>query len=116
MRHIRSLFALVASLIALPACAEDKAGPKDNMPPEGFVALFNGKDLTGWKGHIDMNERKKPEAEAYCGLQACGMTWSQYQNWPAPAVGAIKEDHRPSCRNASVMSFLASEGPHSPVK
>ena len=22
----------------------------DNMPPQGFVALFNGKDLTGWKG------------------------------------------------------------------
>jgi hypothetical protein len=23
---------------------------KDNTPPEGFSALFNGKDLTGWKG------------------------------------------------------------------
>ena len=22
----------------------------DNTPPEGFVALFNGRDLTGWKG------------------------------------------------------------------
>jgi hypothetical protein len=22
----------------------------DNTPPEGFVALFNGKDMTGWKG------------------------------------------------------------------
>ena len=21
---------------------------KDNTPPEGFTALFNGKDLTGW--------------------------------------------------------------------
>ena len=24
--------------------------PADNTPPPGFVALFNGKDLTGWKG------------------------------------------------------------------
>jgi Domain of Unknown Function (DUF1080) len=24
----------------------------DNAPPEGFVALFNGKDLTGWKGLV----------------------------------------------------------------
>jgi hypothetical protein len=24
----------------------------DNMPPKGFVALFNGKDLTGWKGLV----------------------------------------------------------------
>ncbi len=24
----------------------------DNTPPEGFLALFNGKDLTGWKGLV----------------------------------------------------------------
>lgn len=23
--------------------------PKDNTPPEGFIALFNGRDLSGWK-------------------------------------------------------------------
>ena len=54
---------LSALLIAIPAIAEDKAGPKDNTAPEGFVALFNGKDLSGWKGHIDMNERKKSAAD-----------------------------------------------------
>ena len=25
---------------------------QDNVPPPGFVALFNGKDLTGWKGLV----------------------------------------------------------------
>ncbi|MBI3850859.1 MAG: DUF1080 domain-containing protein [Verrucomicrobia bacterium] len=24
--------------------------PRNNIPPEGFTALFNGKDLSGWKG------------------------------------------------------------------
>jgi len=24
----------------------------DNVPPEGFVAVFNGKDLSGWKGLV----------------------------------------------------------------
>jgi len=24
--------------------------PRNNVPPEGFTALFNGQDLTGWKG------------------------------------------------------------------
>jgi hypothetical protein len=38
------LGALLSSLWAVPA------GAADNTPPEGFVALFNGKDLTGWKG------------------------------------------------------------------
>jgi hypothetical protein len=25
---------------------------KDNVPPKGFTALFNGRDLTGWKGLV----------------------------------------------------------------
>jgi len=28
------------------------AGAADNTPPEGFVALLNGRDLTGWKGLV----------------------------------------------------------------
>ena len=34
------------------AAAESTPSTKDNTPPEGFVALFNGKDLTGWKGLV----------------------------------------------------------------
>jgi type 1 glutamine amidotransferase len=37
------LLSLVALLLGLPAMAAD------NTPPEGFVSLFNGKDLLGWK-------------------------------------------------------------------
>jgi type 1 glutamine amidotransferase len=37
------LLALVGLLPGLPAWA------KDNSPPQGFVALFNGKDLEGWE-------------------------------------------------------------------
>lgn len=39
---------LLPALIACPAFAQKK----DNVPPEGFTALFNGKDLTGWKGLV----------------------------------------------------------------
>jgi 3-keto-disaccharide hydrolase len=50
---------LIASVfLALPALAEDKAGPNDNKPPEGFTALFNGTDLTNWKGVVPINQRK----------------------------------------------------------
>src|SRR5262245_4625127 len=59
---------LVASLLtaalALPAFAdEDKAGPTDNKPPDGFTALFNGKDLTNWKGVIPLGQRMKLSGE-----------------------------------------------------
>lgn len=41
---------VVLGLVALSgvAAAEEKL----NTPPEGFTALFNGKDLTGWKGLV----------------------------------------------------------------
>jgi hypothetical protein len=40
--------ALVAVLLGTAAGLA--AQPALNQPPKGFVALFNGKDLTGWKG------------------------------------------------------------------
>jgi hypothetical protein len=60
-------------LFALSAGAEDKL----NTPPEGFTALFNGQDLTNWKGllkgpydkpadraKLSDAEREKLQAEA----------------------------------------------------
>ncbi|QDT13186.1 3-keto-disaccharide hydrolase [Planctomycetes bacterium K23_9] len=44
---------------------------KDNSPPEGFANLFNGTDLTGWKGlaHKNANERRKLSDEALVQAQ-----------------------------------------------
>src|SRR5688572_11605773 len=42
------------------AIGEDKL----NSPPEGFTALFNGKDLTGWQGLVTIKDRlTKPKEE-----------------------------------------------------
>jgi hypothetical protein len=44
---------VAVGLVAVCVAREDSAAPgkgADNIPPEGFTALFNGKDLTGWKG------------------------------------------------------------------
>src|ERR1700682_4321848 len=43
--------------------SEEKAGPKDNKPPKGFKALFNGKDLTHWQGLVEIPERAKHTPE-----------------------------------------------------
>lgn len=49
MLNLRTL-TLAAALFAAALCL---AFPKqDNTPPRGFTALFNGKDLSGWKGLV----------------------------------------------------------------
>ncbi len=40
-----------AALLLIGSLATAEEG-KLNTPPEGFTALFNGKDLTGWKGLV----------------------------------------------------------------
>ncbi|MBM4070870.1 MAG: DUF1080 domain-containing protein [Planctomycetes bacterium] len=35
----------------------------DNVPPKGFTALFNGKDLSGWQGLIELPRRDKMSAD-----------------------------------------------------
>ncbi len=43
---------LCVGLSCLIAVAAEPASAADNTPPEGFTALFNGKDLTGLKGLV----------------------------------------------------------------
>src|SRR5947199_230198 len=44
----------LASLALFSACAF----AADNTPPVGFTALFNGKDLSGWRGGDTADHRK----------------------------------------------------------
>ena len=61
---------LCLGLSCLIATAAESSQGADNTPPEGFVALFNGKDLTGWKGLVgnpktraEMTPEKLAEAQ-----------------------------------------------------
>jgi hypothetical protein len=53
-RRLVDLLALVA--LAFFAHA---ASAQDITPPSGFVALFNGKDLTGWQGLVELPQRAR---------------------------------------------------------
>lgn len=56
MSLLRSLAAVVCSMFFVSV-----AFAADNTPPEGYVALFNGKDLTGWRGLPLKENPKAPE-------------------------------------------------------
>jgi hypothetical protein len=60
---------VLTGLFACNVRAQDKAGPNDNKAPEGFTLLFNGKDLTNWKGVIPVNRRAKLSAEELAKAQ-----------------------------------------------
>jgi hypothetical protein len=60
-RHVLAL-SIIAGL-----AAELSAQQSNNTPPPGYTALFNGKDLTGWRGiplKVNMNPKKKTNAYA----------------------------------------------------
>jgi hypothetical protein len=46
---LRRCFCFAALILALGWLPNGRTADDDNKPPAGFTALFNGKDLTGWK-------------------------------------------------------------------
>ncbi len=68
----RLLVVYCAVLGASPcASAQVSSGQPDNLPPAGFVALFNGTDLTGWKGLVgDPKARAKMPPDVLAQAQA----------------------------------------------
>jgi hypothetical protein len=59
----------VADYSPSPTRANSEA---DNAPPAGFSAMFNGKDLSGWKGlaHNNANNRRALQGDALKAAQA----------------------------------------------
>ncbi len=58
----RTIWTSLAVLIAA-AFGAAPALAADNVPPDGYVALFNGRDLSGWKGLVG-NPEKRPKMSA----------------------------------------------------
>ena len=54
MKYSVKMTSLVFSLLAVSVLASGSIGAAEklNQPPQGFTALFNGKNLDGWKGLV----------------------------------------------------------------
>ena len=69
MRLLPCLALAAVSLLSVASslCADDAAKPASlNVPPAGYVAIFNGKDLAGWRGASTEDPAKRlalPEEE-----------------------------------------------------
>ena len=50
MNRVATMLAVLLAVTALNLAAAEEG--KLNQPPEGYKALFNGKDLSGWKGLV----------------------------------------------------------------
>lgn len=51
-RVVAHAFLIIFGLLLLISTVSAEEAAKLNVPPEGFTALFNGKDLSGWKGLV----------------------------------------------------------------
>lgn len=59
------IVALPAALLALTACAADPSAPSKDAPADGWTALFNGKDLDGWRNPYAWGEAKVQDGEIH---------------------------------------------------
>ncbi len=62
-RFWATLVGMLCLGLTLQADEQEKAGPNDNKPPEGFIALFNGENLTNWQGVVPIPKRAKMTPE-----------------------------------------------------
>ena len=65
---------LAAALLPASRAADDP------NPPPGFTALFNGKDLTGWQGNVDVKQRATLPKEKIAELIA-KRTKTAHEHW-----------------------------------
>lgn len=71
MRRIAGWCCAVMLVFGIATVRAEDAKRPDNTPPEGFTALFNGKDLTGWKGLVaDPKKRAAMKPEELAAAQA----------------------------------------------
>jgi hypothetical protein len=70
MRRVPALAGVALAAVALAvAHGDENKGRKDNTPPEGFQLLFNGKDLTGWQGEVQIDKRSKMTPDELAAAQ-----------------------------------------------
>lgn len=88
MKNARRTLLTSLSLLTL-ACfansleAEDANGASLNVPPKGFTALFNGKDLTNWKGLVGNPKTRAKMSKEELAAEQIKADQRMRQHWQA---------------------------------
>jgi hypothetical protein len=85
------LLGLAAGLAVTFATAPSARAADGTVPPEGFVSLFNGKDLAGWHGMSHFDPRK-PAATADIERTRQIALWTEAANQHRTVEGGELED------------------------
>lgn len=90
MRTCLFVVPLLGLLCSAAVAADDATAP--NTPPEGFVALFNGEDLTGWIGvpHFDPRKLRDMTTEERSGFLE--KNWSEVEKHWSVEDGELIND------------------------
>jgi hypothetical protein len=96
--HLRSVSRFATSLVLGACCAIPfalhQARAQTVSPPPGFIALFNGQDLTGWRGGDTFDHRRllaMPPSEQ--AAQIARWTASMQQHWRVENAELINDGH-----------------------
>ncbi len=75
----------LACLIVAVTCSlvSTRSNAADNTPPDGFAALFNGKDLTGWKGLVGDPKSRAAMTPAELAEAQKGADANMREHWKA---------------------------------
>jgi hypothetical protein len=92
--RIRSLCVLTTAAVLAAGVLAGQERPL-NQPPSGFTALFNGKDLTGWRGRKPNYNPQEERAMSKAEISALQAIWNADRDlhWRVDAVrGEIVSD------------------------
>ena len=91
---VRSVACLVIGFVVSLGCVSTShANPQETEVPEGFTALFNGKDLEGWFAIETYNPRKLKGEELKAKIAKA--TPKTGEHWRAEAGEIVNDGHGP---------------------
>ena len=87
-------FAVSVGLCGASVAAEKYAGDLENVPPSGFTTVFNGKDLSGWRGLAHFDPRKIKEMSEADATAFWKKNWDDaVQHWSVQDGDLVNDGH-----------------------